>query len=602
MELEKLLLKVYSSAAVTLFLKQYRQGILKNTAARKLFACTHLIDPPEGRLLKRNRVDILCETFAYSGLVKVFYEQQSVLCKAALEIVVWYGRIDLATLEQQIGGLISRKATGRMAYACPYELQGGFELFRLNPRRRTYGVKATKEETVVFLPGALRRILRDTISPPPGYDLIPLPEREKTQFSHCSEVTVLTEIVQMAEYIDQGYLARKKNGQPSVRGLRDLARLTGLREFYPEGFGKAMARLRVERMSDFLVSFKQLKTAGNLSAQLFLRRLLKAWFSYDYSLMDAFLNHLRLQNSWYYQETYTLEVKKTLQLILENMETNAWYSPDAVMRFCLLRDLRLLEFNDELLFRFTEKTSYGSWKSWGAVDEFSLEPLVFLPLLKAFFFFMAACGVVEIEYNEPVNDLFQDINCDYLTPFDGLRYIRLTRLGAYVIGRDKSYKASAATREKVTYTLDNTRLLLTMEGEDPIASLTLEKMLDPVGAGRYRMSFASLFRDCLHKKDVQARIAMFRKSICRKPPPVWQDFFKKAVARVDPLSTDSAFKVFKVEQNEELLRILSSAPEIRPLVLKVEGLRIAVKTEDLTKLTGRLKKYGFLLSQKSLSR
>jgi hypothetical protein len=78
------------------------------------------------------------------------------------------------------------------------------------------------------------------------------------------------------------------------------------------------------------------------------------------------------------------------------------------------------------------------------------------------------------------------------------------------------------------------------------------------------------------------------------PPPIWEGFFERTLARIAPLNLESDYLVLKVSPDEEIRRLLASDPVLREIVLKVEGLRIAVRQCDLTKLAKRLEQFGYL--------
>jgi hypothetical protein len=50
----------------------------------------------------------------------------------------------------------------------------------------------------------------------------------------------------------------------------------------------------------------------------------------------------------------------------------------------------------------------------------------------------------------------------------------------------------------------------------------------------------------------------------------------------------------KLSADEEIRRLFASDPVLREIVLKVEGLRIAVRGDDLKKLAKRLEQFGYL--------
>ena len=600
MELETVLMKAYSAEQLKIFCGQYLQGLADNPAIIAAHKNTPLVNLPTGKMLKKDRVELLAQIFGQEDLFGAFYSQQSELCNAVLAQLVWYGGTSLEGLEQQTGKRLAVRNKGNREYYEPFVLNSGLELLQMDVTRSRYGMQTKKENIFVYLPEAIRQILRTTFPKPAAYNLNPLKEVGEAEFTHCSESSALIEIPRMIEFIRQGHLIFKKSGGVTVKGLNDLTKLSGIKEFYSSDFDKALGRIKVGLLASFLLMLDFKKVAVSSSPPVMLRNAFIFWANKKDQLAPLLLNHLRMETYGYYLSS-SENIKKALCQLLKRMEPEKWVSLDNIFQFCLLREINLMEMsNAAYKYQAVEKTQYGSWKSWVSLNEITVVPVLYFPLLKGFFFLAASLGLVEIGYDKPENKILQKPGYDYLSPYDGLKYVRLTRLGAYVTGKSRQYTVVGATQDKAVFILDKTRLLLTMDGEDPMAILTLEKMLVPIGTGRFMMTFESLFRDCQSKKDVQRKIAMFRRTICKKLPAVWQDFFTKALARVNPLTLDSGFKVFRIGEDEELLRLLATAPDISRFILKVEGYRIAVKKENIGMLTRRLKKYGYLISGKAL--
>jgi hypothetical protein len=59
------------------------------------------------------------------------------------------------------------------------------------------------------------------------------------------------------------------------------------------------------------------------------------------------------------------------------------------------------------------------------------------PFFKGFMFLLAAFGIVDIAFNTSKNEHIRKKEMDYLSVVDGLQYIRLTPLGAFIMGFDK---------------------------------------------------------------------------------------------------------------------------------------------------------------------
>jgi len=116
------------------------------------------------------------------------------------------------------------------------------------------------------------------------------------------------------------------------------------------------------------------------------------------------------------------------------------------------------------------------------------------------------------------------------------------------------------------------------------------------------MTPKSLLGGCRSREDIEERIRLFRRVVSATPPPIWEGFFERTLARIAPLNLESDYLVLKVSPDEEIRRLLASDPVLREIVLKVEGLRIAVRQCDLTKLAKRLEQFGYLSPLPKLQR
>jgi len=602
-DLETLLMKLYPAGSIALLHEQFLLGVTGDQELLDILGNSWLLQPAE-KLVKQTRVEILVEVFSNEALFKAWYALQSTLAKKVLERLVWYGNFTLEQLEKRVGEKVAAPHQGQRKYFTPFDPVQGLELvfLEITSSYSTFKKGYTKKDITAYLPEILRKTLR-TLLPVPEQSVIqPLKKREQTDFSSCFEPTILTELTRMVEFIRQGHLTLKKNGQPSVKGLRDLVRVAGLQEFYPAGSGKDLERLRVEILTSFLLSLDYTKAGSLSSPQVFLRKAFDLWIKdSEYLLTEHLLDHLRIRWNNYYADA-SWNVKKGLLRVLKQLPAKEWVSIVNIDNFCIVRQINLLEKEMSVLeYQEVEKNSYGTWNRSNYVNSRRLSEVVNQPMLRAFFFLAASLGLVVIGYNLPVNPVLQRPKHEYLSRFDGLNSIRITELGAYVTGKTKKYTVTLQSPQaEAVFKLDTTRLLLTMEGNDPIVELTLDKLLEPVGSGRYMMSFASLFKECSSKKDIQQKISLFRKTICNNPPKIWQEFFTKALKRVNPLRPEPELKIFTLQHDEELLRLFTSDPDIRSLIVKVEGLRIAVKLSDIAKLSKKLKKHGYLLTGKSL--
>lgn len=102
-----------------------------------------------------------------------------------------------------------------------------------------------------------------------------------------------------------------------------------------------------------------------------------------------------------------------------------------------------------------------TWSRAVHVDGHNEFKLIGEPLLKGYAFLLAAFGLVEIAYVSPTHDTYRRPKKDYLTPYDGLRFARLTPLGEYVFHQRKTYEVAGGPPTRSRIVLDEVRLLAT---------------------------------------------------------------------------------------------------------------------------------------------
>ena len=172
--------------------------------------------------------------------------------------------------------------------------------------------------------------------------------------------------------------------------------------------------------------------------------------------------------------------------------------------------------------------------------------------------------------------------------------MRLTPLGEFVFGRRSTYEVTAGPATRSTIILDEARLLASCRNADALTALALGQFFENLAPGHYQMTPKSLLCGCVSREDIEGRIRLFRRVVSATPPAIWERFFAKTLARIAPLGLEPDFIVLKVSADEEIRRLLASDPILREIILKVEGLRIAVRRSDLKKLGKRLEQFGYL--------
>ncbi len=604
-DLETIFSKVYSAINIINFFKQFMQGAVDDPEVLQAVESNPILCR-SGKMLKRHMAAALQVVFLDQKLAAAFYRQQTDTCREVLYILTWYGDKSLSILEQLLKKRIAKKNLGCRNYLEPFVLTSGLELLLLDVCQVYFYQNnvSKKDNIMVFLPRQIIEVFRKCLPKPAAYYLTPLKRKPETDFIYSGELSALNEIPRMIKFINLGGLTLKKNGQAAAKGLRDLRKISGSKEFYPDSDVSQLKLLKSSMLAAFLLAINRQGTESVTQPQDVIREIFYQWRqNNNFTFTGKFLNHLKVVSNRYYyhDDNHAANIKNNLLLLLKKLPATGWTSLLDIQTFTGLRRLNLMEFNlMNLEFRHYTESQYGHWDEWESVNSTNVNQVVCLPLLKSFFFLAAALGLVEIGYNYPTNLDFKRMNREYLSEYDGLQMVQLTKLGAYVADKTKKFSADIQKKAKYRLHLDTTRLLLIMEGSDPLTDLSLRKILEPIGTGRYMLTYASLLKNCRSKQDVKKKITLFKKIISQTVPRIWRDFFKSALGKINPLTVEPAVAVFKVEPNQELLRILTSDPEISALVLKVEGLRIAVELPDLSKLYRLLQAHGYLVSESRL--
>lgn len=202
---------------------------------------------------------------------------------------------------------------------------------------------------------------------------------------------------------------------------------------------------------------------------------------------------------------------------------------------------------------------------------------------------MFGMGLVEVSWLDSGGDEAGD-------PLAHVRRIRLTALGRYALGLSDSYKAEAVeTRD--WFRLDDDHLIVSsMRADNPYESL-LADIAVPIGSGRYRIDSGSFLKKCTTMAEVNEKIAFFKDYICAEPSGIWKDFFSSLKKRCNPFSGENEdYMMMKMTGSPpELVRILSSDPEIRSLIVLVEGGRFLIKSKDIRRFSELMKIRGYLV-------
>ena len=387
------------------------------------------------------------------------------------------------------------------------------------------------------------------------------------------------------------YLKKELTAEPFDKMKWTTARKIGkqlkLREFFPDAAEKNAVSLRALLLTDSF-AYCRWMAGKDLPVEQMAKQVLMEFTTSPEHLAHTLLPHVTgIRRSALDYELLTEQATHIVMGLDRVCRDGEWTGMDR-----LLVELYFLEEGSPANLLFLTPAFYNLHlfhaklsKKEILIDEMYRQ--VGIPFVKGFLFLLAAWGILEIAY--------EDMDLQSPSYYDSVRYFRLTELGRYLLGRSPLYVPVVGP--EVGFDLEEERLLFRSKHPDNPYEPLVDAIAEPVGAHRFRVSEASFLANCGSSEDLEKNIALFRQYVCACPPPVWEDFFHHLRSKSVPWEKVSPrkFEVYRVPQNVELLRLLSSDELLRQCVRRAEGYMVLVETHRLPEVRQRLKEFGFLL-------
>ena len=560
---------------------------------------------------KAEHVEVLLRIFRDPELCSRFLEALPSATQECIRALAWKREVNLVALEQELGITIADVNPDlRLVYRDPLHFLPE-HTFLVIANQLDYGwaylhssSTIQKERFNVALPSAIRAVFRAVLTPPPDYELLPVEHPPADAIRYSGSAQLLDNLGTVAKYVSQGHLRYTKSEAIAIGSLRTLANLIGGTEFF---VGDAVAsdlamlrgRLLVGGIASIGAKFREEFLANPESADP-VRRLLEAIMVNARFLHEELLAHFSAARNRHCG--YDAKVAVQLTAFYGQLPSGKWVSWENIRQYHFLRELEPCLFDrTSSSFQANIQRADDSWSRTVTLADNNMFEIVSVPLLKGYAFMLAALGLAEIAYALPTHPLYHRTGTGYLSPFDGLQAVRLTQLGEYVVGKRGTFEITRTSSNQSRILLDESRLVATCWNTDRITDLTLRQFMDPLAPGRYRMTHKTLLGGCSRRKDVEERLRLFRRVVSAKPPAIWERFFEETLARIAPFRRQHDYLVLKINNDEELRRLLSTDPILRDAVLKVEGLRIALHLDNIRAFTKRLEHFGYLIPNDSLT-
>lgn len=350
--------------------------------------------------------------------------------------------------------------------------------------------------------------------------------------------------------------------------------------------GLDMIRALVDTFFDFE---KARRTASEDSSALFEFR----------SLMSHLVRKTARYSNYLYFPRSRTGFKELLTEIAKN---GGWFSLTSLADYCSYRNIPLtighamsevedLELKGERLEFGGAEYRRGDFDKVIAIRKPMHARLVARPLLEGYFYLFAALGLVEIRESEPERPVSRNGAMVPISPCDYLHALRVTDTGSWCLGIRAEKPAIRKTES--LFLPDPELPVVAFKGVSLEKKLFLEQIGTRLGGDRYRISQESFIEDCDSPKKIDERIARFANLSDGGVPPLWESFFASIREKACIFTAPEHCLFFPLPQDPAIRSVFSSDPAIVPLVRRVEGGGILVRTGDFAKLAAILASRGF---------
>lgn len=442
-----------------------------------------------------------------------------------------------------------------------------------------------------YLPVFFRSHLRLLFFPEDQCKLVPQKELPADQLLHIfnAEPDILRELPILKSLHAQGMLEMGRT-KMTASIFKKAVKQLHMAEFFPEETNSSYALMRASFVIPFY-AFYQITDhrVTDEQPENILKGLLEDVIYYPGIFAPTILNHVSGLRANVLLESYTTKQANNILALLKKQNSQDWIS---VTHLCLeLRQQEVMGCYNLLFFNADfEKMDIINQKLRQEVHLDNCYIQMGIPFIKGFLFMLASFGLLEVACTDPKPD---DVSY-----YNSLRYVRVTALGAYILGLTKKYTSPTTQTQTDFFELDDTKLLIRALGERNPYEPLLDDISHSIGSHRYSVTYASFLKNCVTGEDISNKINFFKQYISSDLPDNWKQFFSTLSRQVAPMSKvpESRYLIYQVNATDkELQRLISVDPVLRQHVVRAENYLLLVRKDRQKEVIERLKEFGYLL-------
>ena len=539
-----------------------------------------------GTIAKKALIEVCCIPFSKKSIFQTFRDFLPPDIRTLMDELTWTEELSVEEIEGRFGFQITEEeSSGRYSGYTKTTIKTRYQFFGI----RRGGWNSPKR---LFLPDGFQKRLAALYDKHNATELNPVEPGQAELVYQNSEKSILLELPRLKAFYAQGNIKLTKQGRPVLTSLTKMQKNLDLREFFEGTKDRVLRNIRTNALAGLLIqggSFLHIKDSAP-----FIKALFKSYQKQAHWNLPTLLTTVKGTehlSSWNLKP-----IERNIFNLLKELPINEWVSFQNIEDFVKYNRVETTPVSrtvakDNLYFNKKSPVSYGNTYY---IKSALFHKAIAQPLLKANFFLFAAYGLVEIAYNPPDTKSIVDT---YFSAYDGLQYVRLTELGAYVSSEYRTYTPPKEAEARPLVLSEDSLMILSDE-EDTSSDILLQNFTQKVGANRYQTDAAIFLKGMKFEDEIQEKIDLFKQTVTDEWPNNWKAFFEGLVKNINPFKDVSQeYVLLQIPpDNRQLIQLIAQDSLLKKWVLKGEQFHIFVSKANLTKFRNRLKEFGIFLS------
>lgn len=543
---------------------------------------THLLLTKQ-KFIKTEMIRIGYSVFDNEEVYRPFLKSLPWYLPIAIEKLLWRESLTNQELEVAIRKEVSKMPNANLAPTTVFDLS-------MFTRKTDYGYGHSNSQGLC-LTKEMKRLITKYYTKPPYHDFVALETIPETAAIYNGQKQIFEELPHIISYHLLGNIKFSASGRPVESTLGKFQKTCGIDEFY--GFGTdSLSKVRCNLIAGMLFDLTQ------KDIDLDSIEVIKHLFKKRYPTLFSAQFILTQFKGWNFISAYPdrqNDVEAKLLTVLPELPLHDWVSIENLAelleyRFINAKPIQAQAAQTKLYYE--EEIPFAEAKKiYVSADNYI--PLIVDPFLKGTIFLFASFGLMEIAFDNVDNT---KIGSTYFSNYDGLKYFKLTPLGAYILGITSKFENDAPT-EKNKLTLSTDSMMIIADGNlTAITDLMLSTYSEKLGNTRYRVSAQTFLKDCKNRKEIESKIALFKATINGTIPTFWERFFKELLTNASAIKINKFVQTYTLPaEDKELHKLVAQDSTLKQLTLKAEGFNLLVPVENLVKFRSRMKELGFII-------